>query len=38
MERDPFKEYIKESELDSVNRGYVWSTAIGSGCRWSKAI
>ena len=29
MERDPFKEYIKESELDSVNRGYVWSTAIG---------
>lgn len=29
MERDPFKEYIKESELDTVNRGYVWSTAIG---------
>ena len=29
MERDPFKEYIKESELDIVNRGYVWSTAIG---------
>lgn len=29
MERDPFKEYLKESEPDKVHKGYAWSTAIG---------
>lgn len=29
MERDPFKEYLKESEPDKVSKGYAWSTAIG---------
>lgn len=29
MERDPFKEYFKESEPDKAYRGYAWSTAIG---------
>lgn len=29
MNYDPFKDYLKESEPDKVNRGYVWSTAIG---------
>lgn len=29
MERDPFEEYLKESEPDKARKGYVWSTAIG---------
>ena len=29
MERDPFKEYLKESEPDKAHKGYAWSTAIG---------
>ncbi len=29
MEKDPFKEYLKESEPDKTHKGYVWSTAIG---------
>ena len=29
MEKDPFKEYMKESEPDKAGKGYVWSTAIG---------
>lgn len=29
MDRDPFKEYLREGEPDKVSRGYVWSTAIG---------
>lgn len=29
MEKDPFKEYLKESEPDKAHKGYVWSTAIG---------
>lgn len=29
MEKDPFKEYLKETEPDKVNKGYAWSTAIG---------
>ena len=29
MERDPFKEYLKESEPDKRHKGYAWSTAIG---------
>lgn len=29
MERDPFKEYLKEAEPDKISKGYVWSTAIG---------
>lgn len=29
MEKDPFKEYLKESEPDKVYKGYAWSTAIG---------
>lgn len=27
--KDPFKEYMKESEPDRVTKGYVWSTAVG---------
>ena len=29
MEKDPFKEYLKELEPDKVSKGYLWSTAIG---------
>lgn len=29
MEKDPFKEYMKESEPDKAGKSYVWSTAIG---------
>lgn len=29
MEKDPFKEYLKESEPDKARKGYLWSTAIG---------
>lgn len=29
MNNDPFKEYLKEAELDKVSKGYAWSTAIG---------
>lgn len=29
MERDPFKEYIRESEPEERDRGYAWHTAIG---------
>ena len=29
MNRDPFKEYIKQSEPDRRSRGYAWHTAIG---------
>ena len=29
MEKDPFKEYLRESEPDKVHKGYAWSTAIG---------
>lgn len=29
MNKDPFKEYLRESEPDKANKGYVWSTAIG---------
>ena len=29
MNRDPFKEYIRESEPDKRDKGYVWHTAIG---------
>ena len=28
-EKDPFKEYIRESEPDKRGKGYVWHTAIG---------
>ncbi len=29
MNKDPFKEYLRESEPDKLNKGYAWSTAIG---------
>lgn len=29
MEKDPFKEYLKESEPDRVRKSYAWDTAIG---------
>lgn len=29
MNKDPFKEYIKEAEPDKASKGYAWSTAIG---------
>ena len=29
MEKDQFKEYLRESEPDKAYRGYAWSTAIG---------
>lgn len=29
MGKDPFKEYLKESEPDKVSKEYLWSTAIG---------
>ncbi len=29
MEKDPFKEYIRQSEPDMRNKGYAWHTAIG---------
>lgn len=29
MDKDPFKEYLRESEPDKVSKSYAWSTAIG---------
>lgn len=29
MEKDPFKEYFRDSEPDRVSKRYAWSTAIG---------
>ena len=29
VEKDPFKEYMRESEPDKAHKGYAWSTAIG---------
>ena len=29
MEKDPFKEYLRESEPDKAHKGDAWSTAIG---------
>ncbi len=29
MEKDPFKEYLRESEPDKAYKGYTWSTEIG---------
>ena len=29
MDRDPFKEYLRESEPDKAYKSYVWSTEIG---------
>jgi fido (protein-threonine AMPylation protein) len=29
MKKDPFKEYLKETEPDKAYKGYAWSTAIG---------
>ena len=29
MEKDSFKEYLRESEPDKAHKGYAWSTAIG---------
>ena len=29
MKKDPFKEYIKQSEPSKKHKGYAWSTAIG---------
>ena len=29
MDKNPFKEYIKQSEPDKRDKGYVWHTAIG---------
>lgn len=29
MDKDLFKEYIKESELDKRDKGYAWHTVIG---------
>ena len=29
MEKDPFKEYLRESEPNKAHKGYAWSTAIG---------
>ena len=29
MDKDPFKEYIRESEPDKRDKGYAWHTAIG---------
>ncbi len=29
MNKDPFEEYLKDSEPDKISKGYVWSTAVG---------
>ena len=29
MYRDPFKEYIRQTEPDKRDKGYAWHTAIG---------
>ena len=29
MDKDPFKEYIKQSEPSKRDKGYAWHTAIG---------
>ncbi len=29
MDRDPFKEYLRQTEPDKRDKGYAWNTAIG---------
>lgn len=29
MDKDPFKEYIRQSEPSKRDKGYAWHTAIG---------
>ena len=29
MDKDPFKEYMKQSEPNKRDKGYAWHTAIG---------
>ena len=29
MEKDPFKEYLKELQPDKAGKVYAWSTAVG---------
>ena len=29
MDKDPFREYLRESEPNKATKGYVWSTAVG---------
>ena len=29
MDKDPFKEYIRQSEPNKRDKGYAWHTAIG---------
>ena len=29
LDKEPFKEYLRESEPDKAHKGYAWSTAIG---------
>lgn len=29
LDKEPFKEYLRESEPDKAHKSYVWSTAIG---------
>ena len=29
MDKDPFKEYLRESDPNKASKGYVWSTAVG---------
>lgn len=42
MDRDPFKEYIRQSEPGKKDKGYAWHTAIGlqavDGLRPSKYL
>ena len=40
MEKDPFKEYLRESEPDKAHKGYAWRSEerrVGKECRsrWS---
>lgn len=28
MNKDPFKEYLKESEQDKASKGYAWNTTL----------
>lgn len=39
MEKDPFKEYLRESEPDKTHKGYVWVEAIGlQGSGWNQTL
>ena len=38
MDKDPFKEYMKQSEPNKRDKGYAWHTAIGLQTAYKKDL